>query len=175
LQHNENSYVVIYRNGVINSLVVDMHENLFDHLQVSVRDCTLYIDSDRAWSTASADSPRFYVYAPFLETASFSGAVSSGEWDIVSSDSFTLDIGGASLDIDMDVDVFRLDVSGASGVSAAALETTSARVELNGAGSINIYCSGTLDVTINGVGSVNVYGNPTISESVSGLGSVNRR
>ena len=81
-------YEVIWREGDSVSFTVEMQENLFKYLEVSVEGDTLYVESTRNFITRSRNSPRIYVYSPELEMISFYGAINGSNWDSISGGSF---------------------------------------------------------------------------------------
>ena len=189
------AYVVTYTQSQASSLTVEMQENLFQHLDVEVRNGTLYVSSNRTFNVTAANMPRLYIYTSSLQEASFAGAVEASNWDIISTQNFTLNAaGGSSINIGLDVEHFELGVaggtsielygnattayiSGAGGLSVSAerLQTRDATVSVAGAGNVTIAVSDNLNATIAGVGTIRYIGNPTVTRSVTGLGSVRRQ
>ena len=187
-------YRVFYRQSGEPSVTVEMQENLFEYLQVSVNDGTLLIDSDRDFNTTDANRPRVYIYAPQLTGATFSLAVSASEWDTIYAQSFFINAeGAANINIPLEVETLDINASGAvnlqlSGnaenasinvegavnVSANNLQTRNASIVLTGAGNVDIACSDTLDVVLDGVGRVRYTGDPVVNQSIFGLGTVRR-
>ena len=188
------AYRVIYRQDRDVSVIVKMQENLFDILDISVRNGTLYVDSARSFNTSDANRPRLYISAPTNEGISFDGAVDATEWDPVYAQRFFIGARGAgSLIIPLEVELLDIDVEGgvslellgnvgaanilvegAANISAGNLQIRNTRIELHGAGTVNIAVSGFLDVEINGVGHVRYTGDPVVTQRISGLGTVQR-
>ena len=73
-------YHVIWRESDHVGVTVEMQENLFEFLQVSVEEGTLYVASTRSFRTSGRNSPRLYVYAPYVERVNFYGAVNVADW-----------------------------------------------------------------------------------------------
>jgi len=188
-------YVVIYRQSQTSSLTIEMQENLFEHIDVEVRGDTLHIGSGiRSISTTRANTPRIYIYAPYLGSASFSGAVDATDWDAISADSFSLvssgagnfglaleveslDIrasGSANIELSGNASNASITVSGSSDINAGALQTRDAEIRISGSGDAIIAASDSLDVNVSGSGRVRYIGDPDITQSVSGSGSVRR-
>jgi len=65
-------------------------------------------------------------------------------------------------------------INGIGNYQARDLWGTTAKVEINAAGSATVRVSDSLDATINGAGSINYYGNPTVSQRVAGVGRITR-
>jgi len=189
-------YQVTWRQGDSVAVTVEMQENLFDYLRVSVRGDTLYIDSSRSFNiTSSSNRPRVYIYTPYLEMVSFSGAVSGSDWDTIYGESFSINASGAAnLDIELEVEeldielsgagditlsgsahIVDISASGAAEISAEDLETRETSISLSGAGSVDIAVSDHLSVDLSGAGRVRYIGNPTIDQSISGAGRVEQR
>ena len=189
------AYDVIWQQSDSVSVTVEMQENLFDFLRVSVRQDTLHVDSTRSFHTSSENTPRVYIFTPYLEMVSFSGAVNAENWDTIEGESFTINgSGAANISISLEVETLDIELSGAgdftlsgnahtvniiaSGaaeVSADDLQTSNTNIELSGAGHIDIAVSDHLSVDISGAGHVRYTGNPTIDQSISGAGRLEQR
>jgi len=189
------SYHVTWRQGDSVSVTVEMQENLFDYLRVSVRGDTLNIDSTRSFNTSSSNRPRVYIYTPYIEMVNFSGAVSADSWDTIYGESFSLNGSGAvevnmtleveTLDIDLSgagditlagsADTVDINASGAADITADNLQTSEVSIDLSGAGSVDIAVSDYLSVDLSGAGRVRYTGDPTIEQSISGAGQLEQR
>jgi len=188
-------YQVTWRQGDSISVTVEMQENLFDFLQVSVQGDTLYVNSTRNFNTTSGNRPRVYVYTPYLEMVSFSGAVRGSNWDTIYGESFSFSgSGAAELNITLEVELLDIDLSGAgditlsgnahtvdivasgaADISADDLQTNEVSIVLSGAGNVDIAVSDHLSVDLSGAGRVRYTGNPTIDQSISGAGRVEQK
>jgi len=191
----DGAYVVVYRHSDTSSVTIQMQENLFDYLNVGVRNDILHIDSNRSFRTARYYTPRIYIYAPYLSLARFGGAASMEDWDEISVDRLSIGVSGAAsgkliVDVNnlsieaagaVDFDVYgtassaSISISGAGEIYAANLQTENATVNVTGAGTVDIAVSDTLDITIAGTGTVRYIGNPYVSRSIAGMGSVRQR
>ena len=187
-------YHVTYRQARSSSITVEMQENLFEYLQISVENGTLIVDSRRTFRTNGANTPRLYIDAPFLEGIRIAGAVSTGDWDTINAERFSISVagasemtipmeverldvriaGGASLTLSGEVDTAELSAAGAADVSAGRLQTRDADISITGAGSVTIAASDNLNVSIAGAGSVRYIGDPAVTQSILGAGSVER-
>ena len=186
------AFEVIYRQAATSSVTVEIQQNLFDQMNFTLTDGRLTVDSDVSFSVDWGRPPRLTIYAPTLTQVSFSGAVSTGEWDAIVAERFSLEVRGAS-DASIPLEVGELEVSvsgassinmrgvadvadfraaGATDISAGNLQTRIASVAITGAGSVTLACSEQLSVSITGAGSMRYIGDPTVSNSVSGAGSV---
>ncbi|MCL2421898.1 MAG: DUF2807 domain-containing protein [Defluviitaleaceae bacterium] len=200
------SFVVTYRQSNTHSAVIEMQDNLFQHLEFSVHNGVLTAGpsgfsgtgaSTRVYNfnTTNANRPRIYIYAPYLEAASFSGAIDGGDWDTVVGQSFEISAAGvANLNIPLEVETLAVSIAGAGGlefsghanavdisvagagnVSAFNLLAQDVSVSIAGAGNADVNVSDSLDASISGVGRVRYMGDPAnISQSVAGMGTVER-
>jgi Putative auto-transporter adhesin, head GIN domain len=67
-------------------------------------------------------------------------------------------------------------MNGAGKMDLSQLEAVSALVTANGAGSIDVNSTGSLDATVNGVGTINYYGKPAkVTTAINGVGSISPR
>ena len=166
-------YEVVWQQSETASATIEMYENLFEYVEVSVRENTLHVDSRRAINIRNNDTvPRIYLYSPSLEMVNFYGALHAENWDTVQTESFSLSVSGAaSADIDFDVQTLDVDLSGAGDLDLTGNIDT-ANIVLSGAGNIEIDVSNYLNVNISGVGRVRYGGNPTITRDISGLGTL---
>ncbi|MCL2580773.1 MAG: DUF2807 domain-containing protein [Oscillospiraceae bacterium] len=188
------AFEISYRQADTSSVTLEIQENLFELIEFNVIDGVLNIDSTGSFTIDWGNSPRLTIYAPTLEQLTLTGAVSTGEWDIITAESFLLDLSGAaSATIPMAVNSLTLDISGAGSLSlngtadvadiqstgaasidAGRLQTRIATVAVSGAGSVTIATSEQLSASISGAGSLHYIGNPTVSQSVSGAGSIDQ-
>jgi len=161
------NFVIVYRQSSEMALTITMQENLFDHLNVNTRNGTLTVGSRRGFDTSTANRPRMYVYAPYLVSADFSGAVNASDWDNIEVERFVLDISGAA-SVNFGLYVERLDID-ASGAASITLWGSANNIDINGSGALNIRAT---DLEIEG-GSVDVSGAANVT--LSTLENVNVR
>ena len=148
------SFAITYRVATETALTVVMQENLFERLQTNVQGDNLHVSTGGITITG-ANQPRLYIYAPYLTTAVFSGAVNTGEWDTIYGHSFSINASGAvninidvevdSLDInasgavnltlDMDVETLNMDISGAADARLSGFART---IDIDGSGAFNL-------------------------------------
>ena len=188
------NYVIVYRQSQTVSISVSMQENLFDYLNVGVRNGILHVDSDRSFRTDQNYRPRIYISAPYLETVIISGAASIENWDTIAVETLHINVSGAGDGlIPMHVDTLEisiagaadftltgtastanLSIAGAGDIDALGLQAVNATVVIAGAGSADVAVSDTLDVTITGAGTVRYVGSPQVNRTIAGIGSVQR-
>lgn len=186
------NYEVIWQQGTSYSLTIEMQENLFDYLDVTVRGNTLRINSSRSFNTTNATRPRVYIESPTLDSAHFSGAINANNWDRIQGNTFSLETAGAvNITLDVQVDTFEISVSGAgdltlsgvaivtdiniagaSDISASSLQTEETSISIAGAGNVDIAVSNDLTVHLTGAGRVRYIGDPTVVSTILGPGSV---
>jgi len=189
-------YVVVYRNSQTNAVTVNMQENLFEYLEVTVNSQgVLQISSTRSFRTSSSNTPRIYVSAPYLSEIHVGGALTTENWDTIRTERLFIHAAGAvDAAIDMEVDELELVLAGAgtfdfSGTADAAnfalagageingedLQTRIATVSIAGASSATVAVSDVLNATISGVGTIYYIGDPQINRTVAGIGTIRQR
>ena len=67
---------VIWRYSDDIAVNIEMQENLFEYVEVSVRNGVLTVTSTRAISVRAPNIPRIYIYSPYLEGISSTSAIS---------------------------------------------------------------------------------------------------
>ena len=189
------SYLVNWRYSGSIAVTVEMQENLFEYLETSVKNGKLYIGSSKSFNTSGANNrPRIYIESPNLESINLSGAASTGEWDKIKSESFSvITSGAANINISLDVgqleilasgacnivldgnaDTCKISASGACNVKAGEFQVREAKINASGACNVNISCSDNLDAGVSGASNVRYTGNPVVNQRVSGAGSIKR-
>ena len=189
------AYHVTWRQSDSAAITVEMQENLFNYFQASVEGETLYVNSTRNFITRNRNRPRIYIYTPDLEMVNFYGAITAENWDTISGENFaiygygainvnilldveTLDLGlegAGNFTLSGNADVANVAVVGAANVSAGNLQVGEARIDLDGAGEVDVAVSDSLRVDMFGVGRVQYSGNPTVYRNISGLGRLVQR
>ena len=165
-------YGIVWRESTDVSVTVAIQENLLEHLDISVRNGTLYVEPQRSFSTTGDNTPRIYINTPYLTGISISGAATASGWDTIQAESFSVEAwGSADLALNFDVESLDIRADGAVYLDFTGNVST-ANIVLNGTGRINIAVADYLDVELNGVGSVRYTGNPTVTRNISGIGTV---
>jgi len=173
---------ITWRRAQDTSVTVVMYENFFEYLELYVKDGNLVIRSQTQLATTTVNRPRIYIYAPYINSVSFAGAVDTVNWDTIYSEHFTIRASGA-VDVILDLQVNVLDVFGSGAVdfilsgnantaniSAAGavdflsfdLQIEDAVLIVSGAADIDISVSNTLSLDVSGVADVRYKGNPAI-------------
>ena len=95
----------------------------------------------------------------------------------LSGPTFALESKGASeVTLSGNIDRLLVDMTGASQLAAAGLQTKTAEISTTGAGDSEVAVSDTLNVAITGAGKVTYSGNPaTIKKQITGAGSIRHK
>ena len=139
------------------------------------------------------DTPvTIYLTAPALEKIVINGA---GEFEAdggIRQTELTIDLAGAAeMDAYLEVETLRViaqgacdfdlrgtaqqafyTLQGASEGDCEELQAKAVTAVLQGASSLEVYATDTLDVEISGVGEVEYKGNPVITKNIQGVGSI---
>lgn len=153
------------------ALTLSGDENIVAVVDTVVEDGVLVV---RSKSSLEPRQPlKLTVAVPTLDDLEISGAA-DGRVVGLMGPAFHLRLSGASkLVLTGEVASFRMVASGASEVLASSLRAKSARVELSGAGRVEVNASDDLDVEVSGVGQVLYVGKPkSVRKKVSGVGMV---
>ncbi|WP_300008193.1 DUF2807 domain-containing protein [Pseudonocardia sp.] len=94
----------------------------------------------------------------------------------VATDRLTVELSGAG-DVTASgaADAQSVTISGTGKYDGEDLQSATAEVDVNGAGSAVVRVSDRLDAAVGGVGSVEYIGDPQVTEDVSGVGSIQQR
>lgn len=190
-----NAFVVEISVGSKESLEIEIEDRYRDDLIAEVRNGALVIGLDNSSrNRRMRESPRAYVTVKSLNRINISGAVTLKTLDVLETDRMNIDMSGASvIRMEVEVDDLYLEASGAcvitmeglaenqfvksSGAttySAYDLESKTADIRVNGAGSAKVSVSDELEVRASGASSVKYRGNPRVSKSTSGASSVRK-
>ncbi|MCL2854839.1 MAG: DUF2807 domain-containing protein [Defluviitaleaceae bacterium] len=168
------SYVLNFRQADHFAVTLEIQENLFRYVDATVRNGVLRISSDRNFNTTSANRPRLYVYAPYLDNLRVSGAVDADM--TLDVERLEIDIAGAA-NVNLTGSADRLNIisSGASDLNAFDFIARDVFVNISGAGNADVYATDALEARISGAGIIRYDGNPQVTRNVSGVGSVRSR
>ena len=116
------------------------------------------------------------IASPAREAARIKGAVKLDASQLTGS-KFALEGTGASrVSLAGNIDQLLADLTGASDLKAAALQTKTAEISIQGAGDAEVAVAEKLKVAIAGAGKVIYSGNPpTIEKHISGAGSIRHK
>lgn len=188
---------VIYTAEESDVVEITGYENLLEALEVTVKDGTLILHSDREFAMGDGNktAPKVKISSPELTNISVEGAVLWKEGDPLVGETLKLEVQGVC-DLDTSVDVKELVVdlagvgeiilqgqaekaeitsSGVGDVKALALEVAEMQVELSGVGNVEVYCTEQLDVLLNGMGNVTYSGDAQVNKQIVGAGIVQKK
>jgi hypothetical protein len=167
-------------------------ENLHEHINVSVEDGELHIDTDD--KMLEAETLKLRIAYEHLEEIEVAGAVHLYSSKPILSDRFEFEVAGAC-DADLLVQVDELEmaikgggeinvggscdravfeISGAGDIDAFELNAEEVEVAIMGAGDVKVNATDQLEVVIRGAGDVLYKGDPEVEKDITGAGSVKK-
>ncbi|MDX6710164.1 MAG: hypothetical protein QOH96_1180 [Blastocatellia bacterium] len=168
------AYDVKIVSGTKGDIQIESDDNILPLIKTEVKDGRLVVSSNEKFSTGK--SPTVSIVAANIQDVSGTGA-SNFEISGIRNASLKLTGTGASkFQCAGETNKLTVDVSGAGSVDARELHAKDAIVKTNGASSVTVFATETLDANVNGVGSVDYYGNPkVVNKKVDGMGSLNAK
>ena len=156
------------------SVVVTADENLQQYIDISTHDNVLRLRTTR--SIHFSRSLKVDITSERLEAGELSGACRLVAHQVKGARFYIETTGATKVTVDGAVDELIADMTGASNLSAEALQTKNAQVSVTGAGRAAIAVSDSLKASITGAGRVEYFGNPAhVQREISGAGSIRRR
>ena len=156
------------------ALRITTDENLLPYIENNVSDDTLHLRTrDHIWPTHGI---KIVISSPTRTGGRIRGAVKLTVKQL-SGPTFALESKGAS-DVTLagNVDRLLVDMTGASQLAAAGLQTRTAEISTTGAGDSEVAVTDTLNIAITGAGKVTYSGNPaTINKQITGAGSIRHK
>lgn len=170
----EGAFRVEVACGAGPSVEIEADDNLLPLIRADVEGGRLRVHSERGMSTRSL--PVLRVTVPDLREIELPGA-SDFTLTGVNNESLTINVPGASkLRAEGETGRLEVKLSGAGLIDAEGLRARRVKADCNGAGSISVHATETLDASVNGVGVINYSGDPaTVNRTVGGLGRINQR
>jgi hypothetical protein len=156
------------------ALRITTDENLLPYIENNVSDDTLRLRTrDHIWPTHGI---KIVISSPTRTGGRLRGAVKLTVKQL-SGPTFALESKGASeVTLSGNIDRLSVDMTGASQLAAAGLQTKTAEISTTGAGDSEVAVSDTLNVAITGAGKVIYSGNPaTIKKQITGAGSIRHK
>jgi hypothetical protein len=156
------------------ALRITTDENLLPYIENNVSDDTLRLRTrDHIWPTHGI---KVVISSPTRTGGRIRGAVKLTVKQL-SGPTFALESKGASeVTLSGNIDRLLVDMTGASQLAAAGLQTKTAEISTTGAGDSEVAVSDTLNVAITGAGKVTYSGNPaTIKKQITGAGSIRHK
>jgi hypothetical protein len=156
------------------ALRITTDENLLPYIENDVSDDTLRLRTrDHIWPTHGI---KIVISSPTRTGGRIRGAIKLTVKQL-SGPTFALESKGASeVTLAGNVDRLLVDMTGASQLAAAGLQTKTAEISTTGAGDSEVAVTDTLNVAITGAGKVTYSGNPaTIKKQITGAGSIRHK
>jgi hypothetical protein len=156
------------------SLEIEADDNLLPLIKTDVEGGRLRIHGERGMQTETM--PRVRISVADLAEVSIPGA-SDFSLEGLDNDAFKLGVEGASkFRATGATGRFDITLDGAGLVDARDLRAANVTAVNNGAGTITVRASDSLDATVNGVGTVDYYGDPkTVNPKVNGIGKITKK
>lgn len=188
---------VIYSAEKSDVIEVTGYENLLAELDVTVKNGTLVIRSEREFVMGpdNRDVPKIKIGTSSLEKVLIEGAVIWKEGDPLAGENLQLDIlGVCDMDVTVDVNTLTVNLAGVGDVALAGqaekanftsagvgnlkafpLEVADMRIGLSGVGNMEVYCTETLDISLSGMGNITYRGDAQVSKNILGAGMVQKQ
>lgn len=156
------------------ALAVTTDQNILPHIHTEVSGQTLKIFSDEP--IGPTKGVQVVLSSAALDRLDLTGAVHLVAKK-VSASAFSISSAGATtIDIDGSATSLAVNLTGASQLHAAGLQTKSAKVTLVGASSGDVSVTDALDATVTGAGSLTYSGEPkSVERQVTGAGSIHHK
>jgi hypothetical protein len=169
----DGAFEIEWRSGAP-ALSVTTDENLLRYIDNKISGNTLRLHSrERIWPRHKI---KVVVSSTTLRGADLSGACHLDVKQISGEKFFLRSAGATHINLAGNVDELIADMSGATKLSAEALQTKTAELSGSGASHLDVTVSEALRVSISGAGKVTYAGNPkTLEKHISGAGSVRQR
>ena len=166
-------FTIEWRNGAP-ALSITTDENLLPYIDPQVSGDTLHLHTrENIWPTHGI---KVVISSPTRTGAKISGAVRLTANQLSGSRFAFKSTGASRVTLDGKIDELLADMTGASELTASALQTKTAEISTTGAADADIAVSETLKVAITGAGKVSYSGNPkTIEKHLTGVGSIRHR
>ena len=167
------TFEIEWQNGSP-ALRITTDENLLPYIENNVSDDTLRLRTrDHIWPTHGI---KVVISSPTRTGGRIRGAVKLTVKQL-SGPTFALESKGASeVTLSGNIDRLLVDMTGASQLAAAGLQTKTAEISTTGAGDSEVAVTDTLNVAITGAGKVTYSGNPaTIKKQITGAGSIRHK
>jgi hypothetical protein len=170
----EGAYRVEVTAGGQRRVEVDADDNLLPVLKTEVEGGLLRIRNERGISARGL--PVVRVSVPDVKEISVPGA-SDLQLSGVKNDALKINVEGAGrLRAAGETARLAVSLSGAGMIDAGELRARQVSAACDGAGSVTVFASETLDAAINGMCLINYHGDPpTVNPQVNGLGRVVRK
>ena len=183
-----------YFSASSDTVTLAVQTNLRQYYKVEVENGELTVSTTRRVAFGANKGAVLTVSAPSLNRVTISGAGVFTTHDKITSDSFSFMLDGAAEgNAELDVESLFIEISGAGNfklsgradkanfsmagageLNALSLQTRDSKVDMSGAGTVSVYCTGNLQINADGVGTVEYKGSPSLSLNRDGLVSIKR-
>jgi hypothetical protein len=186
---------MIITQGEEESLTVEADDNLMPYIKTKVEKGTLilgFTDEIKNKHIRPGKRIKFNLSVADITGLDISGA---GDVNVTSLDTDRLEIvvggagdvsirsltaeglvvhlnGAGNVELAGQVAEQDVEINGFGAYQAAKLESQTAIVQVNGAGSATLWATDTLDVRIPGAGNVTYHGNPDVTKKITGVGTI---
>lgn len=185
-------YEVILNQGDIESLELEVDENLIEYITTEVKSNILYISSKELFGKAK--SLKLYITVVDINYIDVSGAIELTNKGTLKGEQLEINVSGAA-DIELKIELnnlemdmsgasettltgsannFKIKLSGDGELDAEKFKTQNTSIAISGAGEATVFAKKLLDVKVSGAGNIKYKGNPKITKSISGAGSINK-
>jgi len=182
-----------YYAAASDTVTLEVQPNLREYYVVEVINNELVIHTTRRINfMGKSEPPKLTVSTPTLNSLNLSGIGTFTGHDKITADFLNLRFSGASegkakldvknltvdfsgagtFDLSGTAETAAFTMSGAGEINALSLETREARVNLSGAGTVNVNCTGFLSINASGMGTVSYKGSPSVNINKDGLVSI---
>lgn len=189
--HLEGGYHIYLIQGDIPSLKIESGDSdVFDHLDVSIRDGTLKIEVEE--DHFSFKKIILHITFVELEELHIEGGVKLETKGYLDVEDLDVSIeGGANIEMDLKAEnltvkgeggvlfelkgvakSMRAKLSGAGHFNAGELKTENTDIKIEGVGTATVYATNELHGKIEGVGKIKYRGNPKVHKNIEGIGKI---
>jgi len=159
------TFDVTFRYADHHEVTIEMAENLFDYIEVTVSRGALSIGTRSGVGIEFGDhQPQVTIYAPVLESARLSGSATAMDWDAIIASNFSIELSGAS-DATLDVTTEALNVQG-SGSSNIELSGVAPMIQINLSGASDLFAeliTEELELTASGSSTIELTGSASVA------------
>jgi hypothetical protein len=182
---------VYVKQGSTEKVFIQADDNFFEYIDVEAVDGRLEVEMERIPTDVTA--LELYVQVTDLQKIRLNGAVDFDGRGI-RGEELEIQVNGSSdLDLDLEEEFLSIElngaselklsgnasdlvarINGASDLFARDLRCDDVDIEVNGAGTAEVWATERLKVDVKGAGSIRYRGNPELYQEITGAGSVKR-
>ena len=167
------NYEILGTKGMPEKFVISSNANILPYIETWVKDAVLTVEDKKSVTLHPTVTQNIWFTIPKLESVTLNGS-SVFQFPELDADKLTLNLSGSHhLLLTGKASEVDVTISGSSEVDARDLITDSAKVAINGSGTVYVNPSKALKITINGSGKVVYFSQaPKIEQNISGSGEV---